>query len=187
MSNFKITKTKKTILAALLLAMFIVFDRFLSINQQSATFNLSAIPVMLAGLILGPYYAILVAGLGDLIGATVLGFGAYNPIFTLLSSLSGLIYGIFLYNKNLLDNQNQKSNRIFMFKVILSNLIVSIGINLFLKSYAFKLMYKKAFIVYLTQRVFFEMILLPINILVIIFLIKKLPPILKKYVYKIKE
>ena len=82
--KYKISTTKKVILSALLLATFIILDRLLTINMQFLAINLSLIPIMLAGMILGSKQAIIIGALGDLIGAIFWPFGAYF-LFTRLS------------------------------------------------------------------------------------------------------
>lgn len=63
MEKYKISEIKKTILAALLLATFIIMDRLITINTQFLAINLSLIPIMLAGMILGWKHAALVGTL----------------------------------------------------------------------------------------------------------------------------
>ena len=74
---------KKVIIAALLLALFIILDRLVTINLEFLAINLSLLPIMLAGMILGWKYALLIGALGDLIGAIFWPFGAYFPGFTI--------------------------------------------------------------------------------------------------------
>ena len=71
----EISKMKKIIITALLVAAFIVLDRELAINTQFVAINLSIITVMIAARLLGPKYSVLVAVLGDLIGALLIPFG----------------------------------------------------------------------------------------------------------------
>lgn len=56
-------KSKKIIISALLLALFIVLDRLITINTQFLAINLSLVPIMLAGIILGWKYALLIGAL----------------------------------------------------------------------------------------------------------------------------
>lgn len=63
MEKYKISESKKNILAALLLATFIILDRLITINTQFLAINLSLLPIMLAGMILGWKYSILIGAL----------------------------------------------------------------------------------------------------------------------------
>ena len=91
-----ISKMKKIILSALLLALTIVLSRFLSFNTSLLSIGFSFVPMILAAIWLGPKYAAIICGLADLIGALLFPFGTYFPGFTVSAGLSGLIYGIFL-------------------------------------------------------------------------------------------
>ena len=48
MQKHTISKSKKMIIAALLLATFIIFDRLITINMQFLAINLSLLPIMIA-------------------------------------------------------------------------------------------------------------------------------------------
>lgn len=63
MEQYSISKNKKVIIAALLLAMFIILDRLITINLEFLAINLSLVPIMLAGMILGWKYALLIGAL----------------------------------------------------------------------------------------------------------------------------
>lgn len=179
--KYKISTTKKVILSALLLATFIILDRLLTINMQFLAINLSLIPIMLAGMILGSKQAIIIGALGDLIGAIFWPFGAYFPGFTISLALSGLIYGIFLY-KN--PNKEKKN---FIIKAIISNLLVLVLINLILNSLWLKIMYGQAFVYYISVRAITQIVLFPIYTISIILLEKSLRNRIKKYLYEEKE
>ena len=81
------SKTKKIILSGLLLAILIVFDRFISIKTMYLQISFSFLPIMLAAIILGPKYSTTIAALGDLIGALLWPFGAYFVGFTIADAL----------------------------------------------------------------------------------------------------
>jgi len=177
MTKYTITKTKKIIISALLLASFIILDRLVTINAQFLAINLSLLPIMLAGMILGPKYSTIIAILGDLIGSILWPFGAYFVGFTITSGITGFIFGTLLYKKT------NKTNKLFWIKAIVSNILVYVIVNILLNSLCLHIMYEKAFIYYLGLRVSTQTILLPIYIALIIALEKALSPIIKKYLY----
>lgn len=181
MIKYKISKLKQTILAALLLATFIILDRLLTINTQFLAINLSLIPIMLAGMILGWKYACLIGAIGDLIGAILWPFGSYFIGFTISAALAGLIFGLFLYK-----NPN-KEKKHFILKAIASNLIVLICINLILNSIWLNIMYGKAFVYYMGARLIAQIVLFPIYTGTIILLEKSLKNKIKKYLYEGNE
>ena len=99
MTKLSLTKSKKIILSAMLLSILIVLSRFFSIKSSFLVISFSFIPMMLAAIYLGPKYAAIITGLGDLIGAILFPFGAYFPGFTISSAIIGFIYG-YSYTKN---------------------------------------------------------------------------------------
>ena len=84
------SKIKQTILAGLLLATTIVLSRFLSIKTPIVVISFSFIPIMLSGMLLGPWWAMIICGLSDLIGALLFPFGAYFVGYTITSTIAGL-------------------------------------------------------------------------------------------------
>jgi len=136
---------------------------------------------MLAGMILGWQYAMLVGALGDLIGAIFWPFGAYFPGFTISVGLSGLIFGLFLHET---PNKEKKH---FSIKAIISTVIVLVFINLLLNALWLNIMYGKAFTYYLSIRVAAQAVTFPIYVVTIILLEKKLKNPIKKYLYKEEE
>lgn len=92
--------TTKTLTAmGLLIALEIIFSRFLSLNAWNMKIGFSFVPVVVAALLFGPVSAGIVAALGDLMGALLFPIGAYFPGFTLTAFLTGLVFGLFLYKK----------------------------------------------------------------------------------------
>ncbi len=89
----------KIILTALLIAINIILERVPALKGVSSHISLSVITLGFAAVYLGVGYTIALAALGDLLGALILPFGAYNPLFTLTNAASGLIIGLFLHKK----------------------------------------------------------------------------------------
>ncbi len=154
------SKTKKIILAGLLLATTIILNRFLSIKTPIVVISFAFIPIMLSGMLLGPMWTMLIAGLADLIGALLFPFGAYFVGYTISSTLSGLIYGLFLQRKY------NKTNKKLLLNLIISSLIVLIVCNGILNSVWIYITTKKAIAVILPTRLLKQIIMLPINVIV---------------------
>ena len=181
MQKYMISESKKTIVAALLLALFIILDRLITINTQFLAINLSLIPIMLAGMILGWKHAMLVGAIGDVIGSIFWPFGAYFPGFTFSVGISGVIFGLFLYET---PNKEKKH---FMLKSIASTAIVLVFINLILDSIWLKIMYGKAFSYYIGARAITQLVVFPIYVSSIIVLEMTLKKPIRKYLYKEEE
>ncbi len=78
---------------ALLIAMSIVFSRVLSISTGFVRFNLGSLPVLLAGILFGPWAGFVVGMVADIIGGVLAGY-AINPLITLGAASIGLVGGL---------------------------------------------------------------------------------------------
>ena len=163
------SKIKKIIISALLLATSIVINRFLSINTNILSIGFTFVPLMFSGIILGPKYSVVIAGLADLIGALLFPFGSYFIGYTISSLLTGLVYGLLLYNK---DGFNL--NKKFIVKMLISIVIVCILINGLLNTIWIILTVKKAAIAIIPTRVIKQLIMIPIMFLTMLSLLKLL-------------
>lgn len=162
-------KIRKIILSALLLASAIVINRFLSVNTSIVSIGFTFVPLMLAGIILGWKYSLVIAALTDLIGALLFPFGSYFVGYTISSALTGLVYGLLLYNKG-----EFKVDKKFMIHLIIAILIVCIFINGGLNTLWLVLTSKKAFLAILPTRVLKQLLMMPIMFATIIALSKLL-------------
>jgi len=135
------SKIKKSVLAAMLLAVFIVFNRFVSIKTEILIISFTFFPMMMSAIWLGPVYSTVVALLGDFIGAILFPFGPYFPGFTVSNALSGLIYGLFLYNKG-----NEMSNKKLVVMLIISSVLQLVVVNIFITSLWIHMLYGKAYL-----------------------------------------
>ena len=170
------SKVKKIVLASIMLAILIVLSRFVSIKTQILVISVSFIPIMLSSLWLGPKYSTIIALLGDLLGAILFPFGPYFPGFTLSSALSGLVYGLFLYNKG--ERLNSKQ---LIIRLIISSVIVLGIINIFVTSFWIHILYGNAYLVVMAGRVVTQIIMLPIQVIVIFALEKMSRPLFEKF------
>lgn len=150
-------KIKKIIISALLLAAAIVINRFLSVNTSIVSIGFTFVPLMLAGIILGFKYSLVIASLTDLIGALLFPFGSYFVGYTISSALTGLVYGLLLYRKDefVVDKK-------FIIHLIIAILIVCIFINGGLNTLWLVITSKKAFLAILPTRVIKQLLMIPI-------------------------
>ncbi len=150
-------KIRKIIISALLLAAAIVINRFLSINTSILSIGFTFVPLMLAGIILGWKYSLVIAGLADLIGALLFPFGSFFIGYTISAVLTGLVYGLLLYQKG-----SFKVDKKFMIRLLIAILIVCIFINGGLNTLWLLLTSKKATIAILPTRLLKQLIMIPI-------------------------
>ncbi|MDR0978640.1 MAG: folate family ECF transporter S component [Lachnospiraceae bacterium] len=171
------SKIKKIVLSAMFLAMLIVISRFLSINLQLLTIGFAFVPIMLSALYLGPKYSAMIAALGDLMGALLFPFGPYFPGFTISAGITGLIYGLFLYRK---PEKKMSNKKLILFLTISSAVVLGFS-SVLLNSLFLHVLYGKAFVALLATRVVKDLVMLPIQVIVIFILHKLLHPVIKKY------
>jgi ECF transporter S component (folate family) len=79
--------------------MDVVLTRFLSISTPITRIGFGFVPVVMLAILFGPLYAGFAAALADFFGAILFPIGPYFPGFTLSAFLTGLIFGLYLYNK----------------------------------------------------------------------------------------
>ena len=84
---------------AMLVAVQVILGNLLQVPFLDKQYNFGFQPILIAGALLGAPAAMLVGGLGDLIGAHLFPQGAYFPGFTLTNVLVGLCCGLILYRR----------------------------------------------------------------------------------------
>jgi len=151
-------KTKRILFSALFIAATIVLARFLSIRTPIITIGFSFIPIMFSAIMLGPKYSTFIATISDIIGALLFPSGSYFFGFTISSLLTGLVYGLFLYNKEF------KINKLFIIKLVISTLIVTLIINGILNTIWIMMISKGASNIIVPIRVIKQLIMVPIKI-----------------------
>lgn len=86
--------SKMLVLLSLLAALSILFGKYLAIpGGDVLRFSFENLPILLAGLHIGPIAGILVGVIADLLGCLMVGY-AINPLVTLGAAVIGLVGGI---------------------------------------------------------------------------------------------
>lgn len=127
----------------LLLAIEIVLSRIWAVRLWNATYSFGFLAVALAAYLYGPLGGMLVAGLGDFIGAILIPIGDYFFGFTLTAIATGLVYGLLLYHK-----------RYSVIKVVIAVVIAQIFFSQLVNTYWITLIYtngKTYFEIFLTR------------------------------------
>lgn len=96
---------RNLILMALLIAVSIILSRYLGfyIDPNSLRISFECVPMMLAGIWLGPVCGMIVGGAADILGSLLSGYGCFLPL-TAGPMLIGLISGLmakYLFKGNL--------------------------------------------------------------------------------------
>ena len=172
------SKNKKIILTAILLATFIILSRFLSIKTPILKISFAFIPTMLCAIWLGAKWTILLNILGDVIGATLFPTGPYFIGYTISTAIAGFIYGIILYNKK----EKNFTEKEFIIGVTISVILVAIIVNMGLNTLWTSITSGKAFQVLFITRIVKQLIMIPIHIVIILFIERILRNPFEKYI-----
>ena len=157
MKNNKKFDTVKLTRIALLIAMEIVLSRFLSIKTPVVKIGFAFIPLSVIGMMYGPLYGGIAGALCDFIGAILFPIGAYFPGYTLTAALSGATYGLFL------QNGGAKS----LAKVTVASIIINLVYHLGINTYWTTFFTGKGYLALLPTRIFSNVVLMPMEIIVI--------------------
>ena len=166
-------KVKKLVLASLLLAILIVVERLVSFQTPILRISFAYVPIILSAILLGPVWSAVIAGMGDIIGALVFPKGLFFPGFTLIALLTGLVYGLFLYNT--------KPNKAFLIRLSISNFMVLLFIHIGLTSLWIAITLGKAFLVIAPTRIISAAILFPLEVSTMYLLKRFLEKPINKY------
>ena len=171
------SRNKKIILTALLLAAQILLSRFLSIRTPITKISFAFLPTCLCAIWLGPKWTVLLNVLGDVIGALLFPTGAYFFGYTVTTFVAGLIYGLLMYKKEGTEISEIK----FALKVTLAVCLVTIICNMGLNTLWTSITSGKAFMALFVTRVPKQLIMVPIHIVVVLFVERILRKPFDKY------
>lgn len=173
------SRNKKIILAAICLAMLIVLSRFLSIKTPIIKISFAFIPTMLCATYLGWKWVVLVNVLGDLIGALLFPTGPYFVGYTITTAIAGLIYGVLLYK----ETPIAVSGRKFILKVIIAVVLVAVIVNMGLNTLCMSITMGRAFLPLFWTRLFKQIVMIPIHIIVFLLVEKSLQKVTLNRLY----
>lgn len=169
MSEKQMSMTHRLVLMAMFAAVQIVLSRFLSINLWNLKIGFSFIPVVIAGILLGPVSAGLVGLVSDVIGATLFPIGTFFPGFSLTSFITSFGYGFFLYK-----NQSMKN-------IVAAVLFSEIVGTIFLNTLWISMLYGTPFVAVLIPRIAQAIGMSVVKILCIRVMVKYVPQMKKAF------
>ena len=166
-------KALKSVRGIALCAMLIAISCVLGFAKfgigQDVNITFFFLPISIAAVLLGPFPAIAVGGVSDLLGCIIRPTGPYFPGFTLNYMIIGLVYGIFFYSK-----------KPKLWKIIVARLILAVVIDLVLTPLWLHILYGTPLVWALfAQRIAKCAITCPIEIVLML--------IVNNAVYKLKE
>ena len=163
------SNTQKVLYMAMLVAIDVVLSRFLAVNTPILRASFNFIPIAVAAILFGPVWAAAGAAAADIIGATLFPVVPYFYGFTVSAALTGLIYGIFLYKR-----------KVSWRTLIAPVLLVTLGVNVGLGTLWLHMTMGKAFLAMLPTRLAKNLLMIPIQIVVVMLIAHKVVPLLKK-------
>lgn len=147
------SKTRTIAVVGLLVSMEIIFTRFLSFQTPIIRIGFGFIPIAFSAILFGPVIGGLTAAIADVLGMIIFPKSAFFPGFTLSAFLSGAIYGLLLYRK-----------QVTVVNVTISVLLITIFIDLGLNTLWLSMITGKAAAALLIPRIYKSAIMLPVQI-----------------------
>lgn len=139
---------------AMLIALQIILSRIFTINLgDTLRINFGFVPNAVAGMLLGPVPAMIVAGLSDLMGAVLFPSGPLYLGFTLTAMMGGLFYGVFFYQKEFT-----------LKRAMVCKMVAMLVCNILMNTLWLKLMYGQAFFALLPSRLIKNLIQYPLDV-----------------------
>ena len=153
---------KKLIQISLLIAIEVILTRFCSIQTPIVRIGFGFLPIAIIGMMYGPLSAGIAYAIGDLLGMALFPSGSFFPGFTLTAFLTGVTYGLFLYNK-------PKTWP----RIVGSVLTVCLVLNLGLDTYWLSILMGKGYLALLPTRIIKAALMIPVQTLIIGIIWKK--------------
>ena len=153
---------KKLIQISLLIAIEIILTRFCSIQTPIVRIGFGFLPIAIIGMMYGPLSAGVAYAIGDLLGVALFPTGSFFPGFTITAFLTGIVYGVFLYNK-------PKTWP----RIIGAVLTVCLVINLGLDTLWLSILMGKGYIALLPTRIMKAVLMIPVQTFIIGIIWKK--------------
>lgn len=162
-SSKELKKTRTLVIAAMLVALNVAMSAMgLKINiTEQIRISPGFITAALNGMLFGPVVAMIAGACTDILGFAVSSTGAYFPGFTLSAMIGGILYGLILYKR-----------QITVLRALVAKFSVSLIVNVFLNTFWMTMVYGKNFVIWFPARVVKNVIMLPIEVIVLYLVVK---------------
>ncbi len=163
-SSKNLASVRGLVLCGILVGLYVVLGYFKIYITQTSRISFTFISTAAAGIILGPTPAMLVGILGDVVGYIIApSGGAYFPGYAVTYALTGFVYGLFLYKRPFKQT---------ILCIAISQLIISVFLNVGLNTFWSALLYKKAMYLMLGASAVKNAVTFPINAAIVYILAK---------------
>lgn len=162
-------KVNMIALCAMLMALRVVVNMIRIPIGENLNIFFTYLISALGGSIYGPVLAFISGAVYDILSFMIYPDGPFFIGYTLNTALAAAIYGLFLYRQ-----------RITVFKCLFAKLSNNLIVNVLLGSLWSAMLYSKGYIYYLLKALSKNLILLPVEVLLMVALFKLLTPFLVK-------
>lgn len=153
---------KKLVQVGVMVAVEVVLSRFLSISTPTLKIGFGFVPVAVVAMMYGPLWAGAGAALADFIGAVLFPTAGYFPGFTLTAALTGVVFGLFLWQRPTAPPQ-----RVGIARILIACAIVCFGLNFGLDTLWLRIITGTDYLLLLPTRVLKPVIMFPIEVLLV--------------------
>ena len=160
---------RSLVLAALFIALRIAVGMLYIPVGDNLRMLFKFIPDAVGSLILGPLLGMLVGGAADVLGAFLFPTGPFFPGYTLSAILTYLVFALFFYLRE-----------VDVVSVILARLSTNVFINIGLGSLWSHMLMGKGYLYYLAKSVVKNLVLLPVEVIIILLIFRALMPALSQ-------
>lgn len=155
-SAAELTRLPSLVAAALLMALGLALSSVRIDITPTLRISFAFLANAMIGMLFGPVVSMLTGGIGDILGFLIHPSGPYFPGITITAVLSGLLYGVFLYHSNARLSH-----------VIAAKTSVTLLSNILLNTFWTSILYGKAFMAILPLRITKNLVMLPIEIVML--------------------
>ena len=149
---------KKLMTISLLIALEIILTRILSIQTPIVRISFGFLPIVIMAMMYGPVYAGIGAVIANLVGVTLFPI-AFFPGFILTAFLSGIVYGLVLYNR-------PKCMKRIVIAVLIVTVILQLGLDtLWIQILAVGTLSIEGYLALMPMRIVRTLIMAPIQII----------------------
>ncbi|MBO4885976.1 MAG: folate family ECF transporter S component [Clostridia bacterium] len=162
--------TRSLVMAGMLLAVQVALGMVAAIPVgPNIRISFGYLALSSTGALLGPAVAPVNGALADLLGCLIHPTGPYFPGFTVTGVVSGLIYGLMLYRRD-----------ISLKRLLITKLLIDVVCNLLLNTLWLNMLYGKAFFALLPSRALKNLIQYPVDVLLLYPVMRKIIPMARR-------
>lgn len=143
-------------ICGVMLALCVVLGRFSVYLTESIKISFAFLPIAIVGMLFGPYAGLLIGALNDILGYLIAPMGAYFPGYTITSALTGLVFGLWLYEQ-----------APTFWRLLFSRATIVVLLHIGLNTLWTSILYGNAFFVLLPARALKSAIQFPVDVLLL--------------------